>query len=51
MPQKKVTRSVSEGVKSVDLQRFNLASSGVVPLLRDCTQSLSSARGAAKSTA
>jgi hypothetical protein len=33
------------------LQRFNLAFSGVVPLLRDCTQSLSSACGPAESTA
>jgi hypothetical protein len=35
----------------VVLQRFNLASSGVVPLLCDCTQSLSSAYGPAKCTA
>jgi hypothetical protein len=33
------------------LQRFNLAFSGVMPLLRDCTQSLSSACGPAESTA
>jgi hypothetical protein len=33
------------------VQRFNLAPSGVVPLLCDCTQSLSSACGPAKCTA